>query len=194
MALLAAFHGGEDAVFLHLDDDTPLFRLVRGRLKKNPRDELSLFLKGFRQARANGRVGYGGTIVGVPDAFTSVGDPHQRKRLSVVLKLDARTYSEGHGGSARILSFEGLQVPYKPFGISEDVEHCFRIGFLESGSVGGLGEIPMAMHIGVMGAKSPRRARNIKLNASRNAGLEDAYLFWPYLVEKASKLGAVARH
>lgn len=127
LALLGAIHGGPNAAYLHLDDDSPLMQLVktasgRPKIARHEEDALNCIMQAYCFARESGLPGASLAIDGVPDAYVSGSG--KSERLIDVLKKPSETEQGHHYGQGRILSFDATRQPYEPYGINEDVYHA----------------------------------------------------------------------
>ena len=156
LALLSAYHGGPNAVYLHLDDDTPLLALKNtpreATIKKLGRDEISLFLAGLGRALARGNKGYASVIRGVVAGVVSGGSgPQKVPNLRRQLLKGVRTYGgEFKGGAGRILSFDAMKWPYHPYELGETNLQQDRFGKLDYDAPNSDGA-PQVLHIGAAG-------------------------------------------
>ncbi len=207
LALLAAYHGGKNAAYLHLDDDTPLLHLdtgitlkrvlkatkrlaslkkpyfQRGIAEKSGADVIGQFLKGLAKARQRGYNGFAGRIKGVPSGQTSV---RLRKRTGTL-----RTYLEhpefykgSHGGPGRILSFQGISKPYEPRCTGETQDHNKDAKVFTGGKkLFNLTAHPTILHIGMDGYTPPL---NVKFAPFT---LRAYYKAWESLAEKMAEMG-----
>lgn len=134
LALLAVYHGGENAAYLHLDDDSPLLGLQHegSKVRKSAHDVIGFFLRGLKQARRRRLHGCEGWIVGVRGSTVSGGGaPLKPPNLGQLLKQEVY-YHPGGGGPSRMLEYKGMQMPYSPLGRGEDEAHSQALGGLLS--------------------------------------------------------------
>lgn len=127
------------AVYLHLDDDTPLLRLRApvanssskivssdGRLTRIPEDVLGFFVDGFEQARSRSRSGFCHGFYGVFDAHVSQnGTPFSSLRGK--LRTPGAVFRHGGSGPGRALDFNAFSYPYHPHGSDEDFLHSSKV-------------------------------------------------------------------
>ncbi len=136
LALLGVFHGGESSAYLHLDDDSPLFKPgdPDWKIERTDEDVLGAFLKGLQKAKGQGKKGFAGWIFGLPGSIVSaqIGEKYEKAKTLMQKLYEGRVFYSGAlpAGPARILSFEGMQIPYAPYGIGEDNLHHQAIGGL----------------------------------------------------------------
>jgi len=124
LALLGIYHGGKNAAYLHLDDDTPLMSIdsKKGVLPKNLADVLGAFKAGFREAVKRNRPGFYGSIAGVPDSTVSLQDGAPPGKLRDFLRDSEKSLYpvKATAGPARVLRAEAMRLPYAPKGVNED--------------------------------------------------------------------------
>ncbi|OIO22799.1 hypothetical protein AUJ65_05240 [Candidatus Micrarchaeota archaeon CG1_02_51_15] len=131
LSLLAAYHGGTNAAYLHLDDDTTLKRITRkdsGRVKliDHKRDLLKDMLSALRTAEIHGYPGISLGIIGVPDAGVSA-DTANAERLVDALK-NPKVTDLGHPFAyGRITNIRALEHPYEPYGLNSDQAHSMLL-------------------------------------------------------------------
>ncbi|MEW5954954.1 MAG: glycosyltransferase family A protein [Candidatus Micrarchaeota archaeon] len=187
LTLLAVYHGGRDAAYLHLDDDTPiaLINKEKGILRKHPKDALDLFLQGYREAVAAGAPGFYGDVEGVKDSLTSSAEPSDLKSQLKRAEFVRVTC----GGPGRVLSARALMVPYIPYGINEDFEHTWRLqAELEAEMYEKSEFSPLLAHIGVTGPRLlPSREHPSPYATLYHSSLP-LKKHWPSLVNKMLKL------
>jgi len=173
LSLLAVYHGGPNAAYLHLDDDTPLAKVVRhgnkSLLSRYPRDVFRSLLDGFNSVKENGFAGISIPLAGVSDAAVSgfwneSEAPPLNSMLQPRMQLNA-----GHGsGAGRLTSASAAAVPYLPYDLNEDLAHSVLVSRLLTTaamwhpySERGTGGISLA-HIGVKGPFLTREDRKIR--------------------------------
>ncbi len=189
LALLAVYHGGRDAVYLHLDDDTPLMTIHKGNLKPNPEDVLTLFIAGLENARKHGVNGYSGMVIGTDDVA-----PRNRKLggLKEVLRHPTPIWFSG-AGPGRILPFESMKHPYLPRGLNEDLVHSQQIGLDQLTALLDRWReaMPFVVHIGERGSTkrppqliSERLEEAVKWFVRSESRIDELRKGWDTLVEK----------
>ncbi len=198
LSLLAAYHGGRRAAYLHLDDDTPLLVYERG-IRENPRDVIRDFLDALKYALKQKKPAASAAIYGVADEFVSkrhrgigVADRKWRTRLAQALKRIPKfllqTRSSGHRSApGRIASYRALLQPYVPYGKNSDVRHCkdvFPIGGYASA------EEACVLHVGISGPSFPD---DLRKKARGRALVLRKKKIWASLVDRIARMGQQAR-
>ncbi|NYZ75447.1 glycosyltransferase family 2 protein [Candidatus Micrarchaeota archaeon] len=182
LSLLAIYHGGPNAAYLHLDDDTPLARVVergnQGFLSKYSQDVFRSLLDGFNSARKNGFAGISISIMGVSDgAVSGYWDEPEASSLKSMLRKDVRHLAGHRMGPGRLTSADAAAVPYLPYGRNEDPAHAMLVSKLIDPHMAGL---PYAVrgtegiwltHIGTKGHFLTREDREI---GSKNVLLKES--------------------
>ena len=195
LALLGVYHGGENAAYLHLDDDTPLLDADKeGRVAKKPGDALGAFRKGLETALDKDKLGFSGAISGVEDArvsfHRSIEPGSLRKILSKPSLLKPIVFAPG-----RVLEERAMRVPYGPYGVNEDSSHYERVArrynrLVLVGNAYASSAAPetMILHIGVAGPVP--KDRNIMHSLMVAQALADGYAApWERLVNRMAELG-----
>lgn len=132
LALLAACHGGQDALYLHLDNDTPLLEIDHGKIVASNRDVLGAFKNGLRRAGLEGKRGFSSNIVGVRDANTSqLNRAEPNFRLTTPFRYGP---TRGALGPGRITTFELMAIPYRPYGANSDNRHAIDAEYYLGGN------------------------------------------------------------
>ena len=163
LALLGAYHGGENAPFLHLADDTPMLKVTEsGSVKRHENDVFSAYLAAFEHAKILGKPGFSARVFGVPDGALSSGrarKPADLKRELVRRKASVKDalpsgHSMAHG---RMLDFEAMTEPYHPRGKNSDFHHTDLVyanaiirGYYSDNRAPGL------LHVGITGKRPIR--------------------------------------
>lgn len=121
LTLLAARHGGKNSLYLHLDDDMPLYKLdEKRRIVKNPEDVIGNFLSTYENAKRAGCVLVAGSIVGVSDSTVSGSLSSIVKKVlakEIIHPVRSSVYS------ARLAEFDATIPPYQPYGRNSDITH-----------------------------------------------------------------------
>jgi glycosyltransferase involved in cell wall biosynthesis len=178
LALLATYHGGKDAVYLHLDDDSPLMMLdTSGKkvvLKRNPHDVIGSFVfhhhktqERFKDLAERGHlVGFGGIITGIPEAYISGAKKKIKLTLPQALEKHRKykLMNEMGHGFPRTLSFQGMTFPYRPHGRNSDTLQAR--GKAHFTSAGNIPDGPVVVHIGTTGFQPKKE--HPKWPSSRN--------------------------
>ena len=169
LSLLGVYHGGPDAAYLHLDDDTPLLKVVRsGILSKHSKNVFRSLLDEFRSVRREGFAGISMSLVGVSDTAVS-GRWNESEAPSLKSHLQQMEYhNEGHRmAPGRFTSAQAAAVPYLPYGENEDMAHSSLVSKLVAPrqlfpyAARGVGGVSLA-HIGVKGPSLTRAERKIR--------------------------------
>lgn len=188
LALLAVYHGGENAVYLHLDDDSPLLSLEEetSTIQPNRRDEIRLFLEGLGRAKNFGRQGYAGVIKGVEAAIVSAGGgPQKPPNLREQLMRKTRTYGGSFkGGAGRIFSFDAMTWAYHPFERGEANFQQDRYSELHWDAPSRDG-VPVVLHIGASGWTPEGTEKEVDLGTLAGP--------WASLVKRMAELGKKER-
>lgn len=194
LALLGVFHGGENAVYLHLDDDTPLLKLGEPdwKVEKSKDDIIGDFLKGLEKAHKHGKKGFAGWITGVPGGIVSFEENYSREWLDKYRKMptlmqklfNIRAYTSGaYGyGPGRILSYRGMQLPYAPYGGNEDDLHSRMLGGLAF-NYHPFETSARVVHLGWSGF-SPTK----KIESAKSDRVKQYQKVWSSLVRRMAKL------
>lgn len=195
LALLAVYHGGKQAAYLHLDDDTPLLTLDNEKMvRTNEVDVLGAFLSGFEQAIARDKPGASGAVFGVRDSAVSAYDadaytkiiPSKRSSETNLGRNLSRLHNmnvhpAGHrSGPGRILSYDAMLKHYRPNVYEEDRIHSRLV------APKGYHPAPpeaTCLHIGTTGSNPPRPTRY------GNRVIENDSRPWENLVRKITLLG-----
>lgn len=148
LTLLALYHGGPAAAYLHLDDDSPIGKieqveysikgttpsgrptlLVRPKTlyKKTQADVLGRFMKAYSALRAKGGAGVSFASAGIPDAALSLGGRIPKPgeltwQEPEVARVDGHTMGPG-----RLLCAEAASFPYLPYLPHEDIFHAHEV-------------------------------------------------------------------
>ncbi len=190
LALLALLHARtanpRRAIFLHLDDDTPLLSIPRnpnaseppyqGKLMRNSRNVLGTFIARHRQALKNEMDGYASPMLGLPDAAVSRGvNVHTTLRNALRWAVSSPGIGFGWG---RTLSFSPMCVPYRPYGTDEDAYHSNEY-LLQTD----FDNPPLLIHLGMSGQRpNAREEKYNQLNKHALAHTES----WKKLARRAA--------
>lgn len=163
LALLGAFHGGENALYLHLDDDTPMLKVTEsGSVKRHENDVFSAYLAAFAHAKILGKPGFSARVFGVSDGALSSGRARKSADLKGALVRRKASVKDvlpsGHSmAPGRMLDFEAMTEPYHSRGKNEDFHHTDLVyanaitrGYRSDNRAPGL------LHVGITGKKPIR--------------------------------------
>lgn len=189
LALLAVYHGGPRAYYLHLDDDTALMDVTEdGRLKKCEHDVIGSFVKELDNALKEKYIAVIGSYKGVREGVVS----YYREKISSVRQAFAiePNRTEPAIGFARMLSFDAMTKGYLPYRPNEDVDHNVYLGIKRV-------DEPFVVHFGVKGV-NPIRKRDPSFRTrlkwlKKNVKKEQHREIWKRLVIKMAYLSKLER-
>ena len=181
LALQAVFHGGRNADYLHLDDDTPMLELKDGRLRPHDKDVFGALKRQLDAKKERGVRGFAASLIGVRDVEVSAGcDEESNRRLKDSLaKPDVLPLP---GGPGRFFLFTAMRVPYSALGYGEDVMHSNLNGLYTRA----VEDPAVFVHIGVKG-------RTFRRAAEFNLSVPDEIPRWMELIDFAAGLHGKAR-
>ncbi|OIO22740.1 hypothetical protein AUJ65_05530 [Candidatus Micrarchaeota archaeon CG1_02_51_15] len=147
LALMAVRHGGQNALYLHLDDDTPIAAAnERGKIKKLEEDAFKRVFKEVDTIPKGTRTpGIWFNRTGLVDSANSMTRFNQSLREGL---MSPKT-SKGVISPGRLLFPEYMQVPYFPKGVNSDLDHneCIRLRYVNTPGA------PLLLHIGMKGPR-----------------------------------------